>query len=132
MLDKTSSSWKGSETETDLANVTSALEETTKAAESIKQVLKAISQSTGSGAAVKNAKDGRTGVLVADAQFDDEAVFKSLVLSKGSFDNLTTSPVDNLVVTDALITDFGLAAALMGWGADFFKSDHGPIPPGAS
>lgn len=30
-----------------------------------------------------------------------------------------------------MVADFDLAAALMGWGGDFFKSEHGPIPDGA-
>lgn len=59
--------------------------------------------------------------LLADADTADSAVMKALELSVVG---LTT--FDSLVVTD-----FDLAASLMGWGKEFFKSDAGPMPEGA-
>ena len=52
----------------------------------------------------------------------DSAVFEALSLwvDSGLDDPSTPSTIT--------IVDFALASSLMGWGADFFKADHGPIP----
>jgi superfamily II DNA or RNA helicase len=61
------------------------------------------------------------GTMVSDASGEGEALFKALSLSV-----VAATTFDNLVVSD-----FGLASALMGWGGEFFKADHGPIPADA-
>ena len=62
-----------------------------------------------------------SGDLWADLSGDGEAVFKGLLLPvvRG-----TTSGV-------VVVTDFDTASCVMGWGGEFFKSDHGPIPSGS-
>lgn len=74
-----------------------------------------------------------TADVTAEVDEDGEAIFKALtfvvdvvdVVAPGVVATPTTSP--HVVV----VPDFDLAAALIGWGGDFFKSDYGPIPPGA-
>lgn len=53
------------------------------------------------------------GDMVADWVDVDRAIFKALTFGA------------------AIVTDFGLAARLLGFEAEFFKSDHGAIPAGA-
>ena len=64
---------------------------------------------------------GAAGDMLADASGPDEAVFKGLMLSVVEG---TTSGV-------VVVTDFDVASSLMGWGREFFKADHGPIPAGS-
>lgn len=63
---------------------------------------------------------GLGGDVVADTDDEDRAVFKSL--------SVFVEPTNG---ASLFVTDFDLASALMGWGRDFFKADHGAIPPGA-
>lgn len=64
------------------------------------------------------------GTLLADADPVGDAIFKALSLSPVA---LVGADHPELV----LVTDYNLAQHLMGWGGDFFKADHGPIPADA-
>lgn len=63
---------------------------------------------------------GAGGNLMADAEDGDRALFKCLSLL-----------VDATNGKGVFVTDFTVASYLMGWGRDFFKADHGPIPADA-
>lgn len=58
-----------------------------------------------------------SGDLVAEADDWERATFKCLSMPMAD--------------RHLFVTDFNLASVLMGWGRDFFKADHGPIPSGA-
>lgn len=63
--------------------------------------------------------------LVADAVGEGEALFKCLWVGVvGGLSGATTS-------TTTAVVDWELASALLGWGGEFFKADHGAIPAGA-
>lgn len=62
--------------------------------------------------------------LVADAVGEGEALFKCLWVGVvGGLSGATTS-------TTMAVVDWELASALLGWGGEFFKSDHKPLAPG--
>lgn len=63
---------------------------------------------------------GLPGDVLADATDYDRVTFKCLSILVGA-----TNP------TPLFVTNFDLASSLMGWGREFFKSDHGPIPADA-
>lgn len=59
--------------------------------------------------------------LVSDADTDGTATFSCLSLMLVKASNLSLM----------LVSEFGLAGALLGWGGEFFKAEYGPIPDGA-
>lgn len=61
--------------------------------------------------------DQASAVMMADADDYERATFKCLTLPMGE--------------RNLFVTEFTLAGTLMGWGRDFFKADHGPIPAGS-
>lgn len=63
--------------------------------------------------------------LVSDASADGEAIFKCLSAS------LACHASNGASNASILVTDFDLAASLLGWGREFSKSEHGPIPADA-
>ena len=63
---------------------------------------------------------GLPGDVLADATDYDRAMFKCL--------SLFVAPTN---AASLFVTDFDLATCLMGWGGEFFKADHGPIPADA-
>ena len=63
---------------------------------------------------------GLPGDVLADATDYDRAMFKCL--------SLFVAPTND---ASLFVTDFDLATSLMGWGGEFFKADHGPIPADA-
>lgn len=63
--------------------------------------------------------------LVADAVDFNTATFKSVWFTGG----VVGKP--QAETPGVVVADFEVASSLFGWGADFFKAEHGAIPPGA-